>query len=131
MELEENNLKELDPDGRLLNKLMYVVAGVIIVIFLSMTTCTMHSNTYDPQRAKEETAEAEAKYKAAEADAEVQLAKAKLESQIASEKLKTLENMVKDGANPIAARCAIVGWEPDDVPCIVAAGKDAPKNITE
>lgn len=132
MELDEkDNPKQFSNEEKLLNRLMFVAAGVLAIIFLSMTTCTMHSNTYDPQRLKEEAVSLQSEYAMQTAISKHKLETIKLAEQAKIEKIKTMERMIKDGANPVAAACAVHGWNNDDIACIVAAGKDAPKNITE
>lgn len=106
IELSEDKIKES-------NRLMYVSSGTLIVIMLSMTTCVMHNNTLGPARMKEEAVAEQAKYRVAE-----------LTVQNRIEKIKAMERMIKEGANPIAAACAVHGWNNDDIACIVAAGKN-------
>lgn len=104
---------------KIANKAMYLGFGTLLIIFLSMTTCTMHSNSYDPDRIREQTA-----LKTAEVDVE----RAKLANK--EKELKIIERLVALGVNPIAARCGVHGWNTDrngnpDTACVIAAGKDS------
>lgn len=111
---------------KIANKAIYFGFGAIVLIVLSMTTCTMHSNTYDPERLREE---AEMKKVEVEIErAKIDIHRAELTKEQAE--LKTLERLVKLGVNPIAARCGVYGWQSDrngndDTACIIAAGKDS------
>ncbi len=114
---EKRNTKEFSNEQKLLNKLMFVCGGVLVIIFLGMTTCTMHSNGYDSERIKEGAVALQAKYAMQTATSAHRL-----------EKIKAIERMIKNGANPVAAACAIHGWDNDDIACIVAAGRIPKKN---
>ena len=78
----------------------------------------MHSNSYDPDRLREQ---------AAIKQAEVDLQRAEVERK--EKELKAIERLVSMGINPIAARCGVYGWKSDrnreqDTACIIAAGRD-------
>lgn len=119
-EMTPNDVKEIA------NKAIYFGFGAIVLIVLSMTTCTMHSNTYDPERLREE-----AEIKKVEVEIErtkIDIQRAELAKEQAE--LNTIERLVKLGVNPIAARCGVHGWQSDrnnndDTACIIAAGKDS------
>jgi cell division protein FtsL len=115
-DIDHNNIKskkrdtteQMPHDLRLIRLGMYIAAIVAVIIFLSMTTCTMHSNTYDDERA----------------DAEVKIQQSENETEVQKETLRlaTLERIVEQGANPIAVRCAILGWSNNNKEvCLVAA----------
>jgi hypothetical protein len=76
-----------------------ILVGVIIV-FTIVGGCTAHSNTYDADRKR-----AEAEYKAEAVKGEIARAEAE------QAKIETIRKMTMDGGiNPIAARCAVEGW---------------------
>lgn len=87
------------------------VASVIICFFVATATCTMQSNTYDPEREKAETLQTQA-------DAEAKVIVAKGKAEIEQGKLQLLEQMINDGVSPIEARCAVFGWDEDDHVCL-------------
>ena len=89
----------------------YMIGTCIVTLFLTVGSCTMHSNSIDPARLKEE--------------ATIKEAEAKLSAQrllLEKEQLKTLERLINQGINPIAARCAVEGWDKNrpDVVCVSA-----------
>ena len=122
---EERETMTVDDVKTLSTKGMYLAAGTLVIIFLSMTTCTMHSNTIDPDRLKEEAAIKKVEVEIERAKVDIQRAElAKKEAE-----LKIVERLVTLGVNPIAARCGVYGWAADrngnqDTACIIAAGKD-------
>lgn len=104
------------------NKIIYLGFTSLLVTVLAMTTCTMHSNTYDSERLEQEVKVAMV---------EVQLEQKKLEiKELAvkgeAAKLEIIERMVKNGTNPISAACAILGFNQEDIGCIVAASNHTP-----
>ena len=76
------------------------IAGTVCLAMLSLTTCVMHSNTYN---------EAQGKVVTIKVQAEVEMSKQKhLEGM---ERLKVVENLISNKqVDPIAARCAVEGW---------------------
>lgn len=88
---EERNLVRLG---------MYIASGTLVSLFILFAGCTMHSNTFDADRAKGEAVKIKAR-------AELE----KAESRIEELRLEALERLIDKGINPIAARCAVKGWE--------------------
>jgi len=92
--------KEIPTEADRLYRLMvYAVASVLVIIMLSIVSCTMHSNAYEPELEAAMTEQVIA-------EAEV----AKIRVQAEADKLKTLKELIDSGVNPVAARCAITGW---------------------
>jgi hypothetical protein len=123
----KDEIKEVQPDDwkRIVNKGMWLAFATIITIMLMMTTCTMHSNTYDPARLREEAAIKQAETELATRELEAK----KLGIQNEGEKTKAIERLVRSGVNPVAARCAIMGksWKGnEDIACIIAASGGNP-----
>jgi len=116
----DHTAKRITETERLLNKGIWVTAGTILLIMLMMTTCTMHSNTYDGERIREEAAAQKNEIELAKQKAIVRQA----EIQADKERLEIIERLIKSGINPVAARCGINGWTVvhDDPTCLVAAG---------
>lgn len=116
---------EVTPDDwkKITNRGMWMVFALVFGTVLLMTTCTMHSNTYDPARLREEAA-------IRQVEAEIERTRVEVERQqlaIQTERLKTLERLVKLGVNPVAARCGIMGGSlKNNTACIVAAGQQNP-----
>lgn len=110
-----------DEEG-FMNRIVYWVAGTLMFVVLSMTTCTMHSNTYDPDRLREEAKIEQVKVELERYKAET----IRQTNEISKARLESLEKMVANGVNPIAAGCAIMGFKNDDVGCIVAAAGGNP-----
>lgn len=106
-------------DERIFRFVGKIIAAVLVIIVLLMTTCTMHSNTYDAARLNGEMEKAKVEGQSLK---ERELIKKEEEEN----RLKTLERLVAAGANPIAVRCAVLGWtdsndnKEKDV-CLVAA----------
>jgi len=124
--LTDKPKKEVTPDDMksMVNRGMWLGTGTVVMIVLLMTTCTMHSNTYDPARLKEEVA-----FK--QVEVEIERAKVDLQKQELLKKeheLKIIERLVTLGINPVAARCGVYGWSTlhneSNTPCVIAAGKD-------
>lgn len=88
---EERNLVKLG---------MYIASGTLLSLFILFAGCTMHSNTFDADRAKGEAVKIRAR-------AELE----KAESRIEELRLEALERLINKGINPVAARCAVKGWE--------------------
>ena len=83
---------EAERQERLLRQLMYTVGAVIIVFFLTVGGCTMHGNAYQPEVEKEYTEQM------------------KIESAAELQRIKAVQELIDQGVNPVAARCAIRGW---------------------
>jgi hypothetical protein len=123
---ELDNKIEVTPDDwkKLANRGMWMGSVLIFSTIMLMTTCTMHSNTYDPERLREEAAirqvEAEIERIKVEVDREAIRAR--------QEATKAIERLIAKGVNPVAARCGIKGWSlnTEEMPCIIAAGNDNP-----
>jgi len=88
---EERNLIKLG---------MYIASGTLLGLFLLFSTCTMHGHVYEEDRAKGEAVKIRAR-------AELE----KAESRIEELRLEALERLITKGINPVAARCAVKGWE--------------------
>ncbi len=101
-----DDLEALPELNRTVKFVMYVVSAVILTFFLIVGSCSMHSNTFDAER-KRAAAEYElARAEHTRANKEVQL-----------EEVKTIERLINKGADPIAARCAVKGWDSRDTTC--------------
>jgi len=73
------------------------IATAILLIFLMVTSCTMHSNTFDAARLVEEA----------------KIVKLENENSLVIQKTKRdlttkMTTLIENGANPIAVRCAFV-----------------------
>ncbi len=79
-------------EERLLRQLMYTIGAVVIVFFLTVSSCSMHSNAYEPDVEAEYTKQIQAKAVAEQ------------------HRIKALKELIDSGVNPVAARCAIQGW---------------------
>jgi len=103
-------------EGQLFKLAIYAVATCVIVFFLTVAGCTMHGNAYEPDVAREEAAQNLA-------TAEV----AKIKAQAESSKIAAIKALIESGANPVAARCGIMGWDSKDAGseaiCNAAAAK--------
>ena len=100
---EENTKAEYNLNKRVL----YVVGFCFCFLVTFVSSCTMHSNAYEPDLLKEQT----------------ERARANAESNISQS--KAIKELINDGVNPIAARCAIEGWNnsnSNDVAICTAAG---------
>ena len=94
---------ERTEERNLIRLAMYIVSGTLLSLFILFAGCTMHSNTYDADRARGEAVKIKAR---------VELEKA--ESIIEEKRLEALERLIDKGINPVAARCAVKGWKKDD-----------------
>ena len=81
-----------EEDAKFTKLLTYCITGGLIVVVLSLTTCRMHSNSY-------------------EAEVEAEVTK-QIQAKMASEqqRLAALKDLIDSGVNAVAARCAIKGW---------------------
>mgnify|MGYP000742822313 CR=1 FL=1 len=76
------------------------IAIVVTILFLSVTTCTVHMNSYNPDEARAE---------AATAAVGIQVSQQKHTEEMA--RLKMVEELIATHkVDPIAARCAVEGW---------------------
>lgn len=99
---------------------------VFLIISFAIVGCTIHSNTLDPERTREEVAELAIE---AEMARDVFAANAianALQAKATAEQLAASERMIALGANPIAIRCMLNGWNLNDKKCLIAAA--APSN---
>jgi len=111
MNLDDEKPEQLTGQQRIERIITYMIGTCIVAFFVTVGSCTMHSNSFDPARLKEE--------------ASVKEAEAKLSAQQLlhkKEQLATLERLINQGINPIAARCAVEGWDKNkpDVVCVSA-----------
>ena len=89
-----------EEEAKQVKLLTYVIGGAVCFMFLMLTTCTMHMNSYNPEEAK----------------AQAIITKAKIERDTAAntatlERLKVVKGLIRDQkVDPIAARCAVEGW---------------------
>ncbi len=119
-----NDLTE-DDVKKLVSKAIYAVCGTLLIIILAMTGCTMHSNTLDPARLREEVAIKKVEAEMTRAQIEVE----REETIVKKERLKTFERLVALGGNPIAIRCGLSGWSAaGDTACVVAGAQENPIN---
>lgn len=89
---------------------MYLATGIVMGVFLLMTTCTIHSNTYDAERTKAEALRMRQEVALEERKTTAKIAIAGKKAETEKMQLETLERLVDKGLNPIAIRCAILGW---------------------
>ena len=121
---------ELNPHIKFIIKL---VAGVIVSLFLIMSGCAMHSNTYDGERlqgdADVQRAITEARVAEVEAQSRISIA----ESAAKKEETLAIERLIGKGVNPIAARCAVKGWSDSsrDTTCLVATATPVSLSTTD
>ena len=100
------------------------VAIVIVALFTIMGGCAMHSNAYDGERlqgdAEVQKAITQARIAEVQAEEKVLIA----QSDAKTEQTLAIERLIGTGVNPIAARCAVMGWEVNsrtpDTTCMVA-----------
>lgn len=108
---------------------LYICITVLLIV-VGMVSCTMHSNTYDPQREAQETlqtkAESEATIRKTEAESKAAIVTAQANAELEKNKVTLMENLIAKGASPIEARCAIFGWDRDtDSVCLAVVKPDA------
>lgn len=102
-------------EARLIKFVTRVVAATVITIVAIFGGCSMHSHVYEADNIR-----AEAEVQAEETKATV----AKYEADRA--RTDAITSMVNNGANPVAAKCAIEGWMSNDDTCMavgIAIGK--------
>ena len=97
-------MDKIDSEEFRINKMIIRAVVVVLVVFLlSLTTCGIHRNTYNPDETR-----AEAIVNASR----IEMRKAEHSSEMA--RIKILQEMVGDGIDPITARCGVEGWEESD-----------------
>lgn len=85
--------------------LVYAAVTAFSIFILSLTTCTVHMNTYNAEEAKAEIA-------TVNAQAKLKLEHNQQEHDAEMARIAAIQKMIDAGnVNPIAARCAIDGWE--------------------
>jgi len=113
MNLDDEKPKTVQLTGqqRIERIVTYVIGSCFVAFVVTIGSCTAHSNSIDPDRLKEE---------AVIKEAEVKLSAQRLI--LEKEQLMTLERLINQGINPIAARCAVEGWDKNkpDVVCVSA-----------
>ena len=96
---------ELMHDASFRRLVVYASVTAFSVLILSLTTCTIHMNTYNADEAKANIANTEAQ-------AKIELEENQQKHAAEMERLNAIQKMIEDeGVNPIAARCAVVGWD--------------------
>jgi hypothetical protein len=105
--MEDDNLNPM------LKPIMYTCATVFVTIMLVFGGCTMHSNTFDAERLKGQAEIERSKTEASIARSNAQL-----------EEIQAIERLVTSGVNPIAARCAVMGWTNSEKETCLLAGAD-------
>lgn len=104
-------------------KLVTVCVTIAVsFIFLLLTTCTAIVNI---------TTENDMKIEQVELKAQMDREKGRHDAQM--EEIRVINKMIaEDGVDPIAARCAVVGWEDDKGNvCQYTVTPPAPKEVTE
>ncbi len=86
-------------EAKLFRMMIYAIGTIIIVFFLTIGGCTMHGNAYEADVEKQMTAQ---KIAGIEIVKETEATK--------REKLRIFEDLVRNGANPVAVRCGMGGW---------------------
>lgn len=96
-----------------------MLAITIMFIFGSMSSCTMMPEFVDADTAKVK----EAEYKGKVAIAEQQ-------HKEAMAKIASIEKLIKEEkVNPVAARCAVNGWDRNDSVCEKLVASKKPANV--
>ena len=97
--------------SNLIRLAMYIASGTVLCIFISFTACTMHSNTYDVARSKAEALrlKEEVLIQMEKGKAKIRIAETKMDAE--AKRLDAMERLVIKGINPLAARCAVEGWD--------------------
>ncbi len=101
-----DELEALPELNRTVKFIIWAASAVILTFFLIVGSCSMHSNTFDAERRH--------------ADAEYEIARAehtRASKEVALEEVKAIERLVNKGTDPIAARCAVKGWDSRDTTC--------------
>ena len=85
--------------------LVYAAVTAFSVFVLSLTTCSIHMNTYNADEAKAELA-------TVNAQAKITLEENQQLHDAEMARIAAIQKMIDEGnANPIAAKCAIEDWE--------------------
>jgi len=120
------NLTEtLDGSPKINDTVRFIVRSVMIfflVLVSIIAGCSMHSNTFDEARAagRAELERAELETIIANHSAELETITANHSADV--ESIKAIERLVGSGTEPVAARCAILGWKTGDTVCLMATG---------
>jgi len=101
---------EISEQERTIRFVGKIIAFVVLMIFLMVTSCTMHSNTFDAARLVEE-----AKIKA------IENGKMKLENEKSltfqetkRQRTAAMKELIENGKNPVAVRCAFAANQSRD-----------------
>jgi len=86
-------------EAKIIKMAIYAATGFLVLVILSMTTCTMHSNAYEADVVREETGQV---------IAQTEVSKLKLKQ--AEMETMAIKALVDRGVHPLAARCAISGY---------------------
>lgn len=82
-----------EQEYRVAKLVISTTATTIILSVAFMASCSIHGHTYAPERNKHE----------------IEMKKERAKD--ATLRLDMIKKLVDEGANPIAARCAVVGWK--------------------
>lgn len=105
MELE--NVDVLNPSTKFFS---YIGLAIAVVFLLTVGSCTMHSNTFDKDRILANAELERANAASIEASSKAEL-----------EQIKAIEALIQGGVDPIAARCAVMGWDRTDNTCLMVS----------
>ena len=100
----KDNKPEMSSEERTMRFVAKIIAGTLLLIVAAMTSCTMHSNTYDAERLVEEV-------KIQQAENE----RTKMIEETKQKKTEAIEKLIREGNNPIAVKCAITSSKPKDL----------------
>ncbi len=92
---------------------IYALTTFLIVVFLGMTTCAIHSNTYDEARARGEAEKIRAESSLAKIKSEAKIKEIEADQKAKTDEIEAIERLIAKGINPVAARCAVKGWKGD------------------
>jgi len=81
-----------DDDRKFAKHVLYIVGGFFLLLFSVFAGCSMHGHVYESAHTL-----ADAKY-------------ATVQNAASLERVKAVERLIKNGIDPIAARCAVYGW---------------------
>lgn len=90
-------------EERIFRLAIYAIASCFVILVLTIGGCTMHSNAYEPDVAREE---------AGQKLAELEIKKIAVEAEAA--KIAVLKGLIESGINPVSARCGVMGWDTKD-----------------
>jgi glycine cleavage system protein P-like pyridoxal-binding family len=93
---EKDNKPEMSSEERTIRFMSKLVAVTLLLIVAAMTSCTMHSNSYDAERLIEE-----AKVQQAENE------RTKMIEETKRRRIVATEALIKAGKNPVAVRCSL------------------------